>query len=392
MKKQEKNIVAPFPDELQLLVLLSRHKIGVEEDKKIKELEHTVDWPLLLDLAKKHRLTSHLVKNIGFLSDNVDSNVKEQIVMVQKGLSKKALLFSQNIIQINQKLTQNNIPHLFFKGPLLSLELYNDIGQRDYKDIDLLVPVDHIEKARELIQELGFNMQAPKPGLSQKQKKINYTLSHHYHLSKPKSALEIELHWNMTNPKTFFPADTKRLILNAVHIKFSNHSIPYISRIENLVFLAAHGSIHQWYRLFWLKDFSEIIRQSTPNQIYEAFKLSQKLKLETPFWQACKLSNSIYNIAIPDYIQKIRKNKSFIQSCTKSIAHKDLRQQGILGKIKFVLYRLKLKSDFKYYFSLVYRLRTHFTDWEILPLPAKLFFMYYILRPFLLIYKLFKTK
>ena len=35
--------------------------------------------------------------------------------------------------------------------------------------------------------------------------------------------------------------------------------IPYISEIENIVFLAAHGAVHQWYRLFWLKDISVLI-------------------------------------------------------------------------------------------------------------------------------------
>lgn len=392
MIKKYQHIVPQLTNELQMLILLSQDYLNNKEAKKIELLETAVDWNLFYDLTRKHRLTSHVLKNLYYLSNNVNKEIKQKLITAQKECSKKALLYSQFLIKIHMQLKKYQIPHLFFKGPLLSLQLYRDIGQRDYRDIDLLVPVQHIEVARELIQELGFFMLAPKKKLNRKQQKINYTISHHYHLTKPNSMLEIELHWNMTNPKTFFPIDTKKLIQNSININISNHKIPSVSTVENLAFLAAHGSIHQWYRLFWLKDFSEMIHQSHYEDIYQAWKLSQKLKLEIPFWQACILSHIIYNIDIPEFISNIKKNKQFIHSCIQSIANKDFKKQGLSGKIKFILYRLKLKPDFKYYFSIIYRLRTHFTDWEILPLHSKFFFIYYIIRPFLLLYKFLQTK
>ncbi|MFP4025101.1 MAG: nucleotidyltransferase family protein [Thiohalospira sp.] len=388
------HIISKFSGELQLLILLSQQNLSNVETEKIETLERLVNWELFFELAQKHRLISHVVKNLRHLSNYTKPEIKKQLKDTQKELSQKALLYSKYLIQINKNLKENNIPHTFFKGPLLSLELYNDIGFRDYRDIDLMVPLSHIENAKNIIQDLGFIMFAPKINLSTRQKKTNYTISHHYHLKIPGSPIDIELHWNLTNPKAYFPLQTEKIITNSVLIEIAQHKIPYISKPDNIAFLAAHGAIHQWYRLFWLKDFSEIIRQSTKHEIQAAWEILKKQKLEKTFTQACLLANLLYQSPVPKWIDigQINFTGSSIKHCIKSISNKDLRQQGILGKIKFVLYRLKLKPDINYYFSLIFRLRTHYTDWEVMPLPNALFFLYYFLRPFILIYKLLYKK
>lgn len=392
MIKQLEDIIPQFSNELQLLILLSQHDLNKAEIEKIETLEKLVDWKLFFELAHKHRLISHVVKQIKQYPNILKSEIKKQLIEKQQGLSRKALLYSQYVLKIHEGLNQKNIPHTFFKGPLLSLELYKDIGFRDYRDIDLLVPLSHIENARKIIQEFGFVMLAPKKTLSKKQKKINYTISHHYHLTKPNTPIEVELHWNLANPKTYLPLETKKIIADSINIEIAKQNLPYISKPENIVFLAAHGAIHQWYRLFWLKDFSEIICQSSNEDIYKAWKLSQKNRLGKTFKQACNLSNLLYKTEIPQYIDNIGYTNSLIQGALKSISDKELRQQGLGGKIKFVWYRLKLKPDINYHISLIFRLRTHFTDWEIFPLPNYLFFLYYIFRPFILIYKFLNRK
>ncbi|MEA2106664.1 MAG: nucleotidyltransferase family protein [Bacteroidota bacterium] len=392
MKNQLQHIISKFSNELQLLILLSQHDLNKAEIEKIETLEKLIDWELFINLAQKHRLISHIVKQTKPYPNILKSEIKKQLKKVQMGLSRKALLYSQYVLKIHNGLNQNNIPHTFFKGPLLSLELYKDIGFRDYRDIDLLVPISHIENARKIIQEFGFVMLAPKKTLSNKKKKINYTISHHYHLTKPNTTIEVELHWNLTNPKTYLPLETKKIIADSMNIEIAKQKLPYISKSENIAFLAAHGAIHQWYRLFWLKDFSEIIGQSYNEDICKAWELSQKYKLEKTFIQACNLSNLLYKTEMPKFIDTIDLTNSLIQGAIKSISNKDLRQQGIGGKIKFVLYHLKLKPSINYYISLIFRLRTHFTDWEIFPLPNYLFFLYYIFRPFILMYKFLNRK
>ena len=374
-----------FSDELKLLILLSQNNNKLSHETNFEN----INWELFIELLRKHRLVSHIIKN-KITKELLPNTIYERIKQIHVNQSKKTLLFTGELFKIHEILDKNNISHVFFKGSLLSLELYNDIGFRNFKDIDLLVDKENIERAATLIQSLNYSFIEPKIKLSEKQKKVNYSISHHYHLRHNINPIEVELHWNLTNPKSFFSVTTNELINNKINLDFQNQQLPYISSSENMAFLAAHGAIHQWYRLFWLKDFSELFLKTGSEEINNAWKLAEKLKLKKCLTQACVLSHLIYKTDLPTFINSKKFNSKLIQVPLKSIATTELKQQGGFGKFEYVFYRLRLKPNIKYYFDLIYRLRTHFSDWELIKLPDKLFFLYYLLRPFLLIYKSFK--
>ena len=383
MINYNKIIEQKFSNELKLLIFLSQDELN--QPHYTGNLDE-IDWDEFIYLVLKHRLTSHVLKHAKFLADNIPISTYEKLIETRLEHSKKSLNYAIHAIRIYQKFKENNISHCFFKGPLLSLELYNDIGYRSFRDIDILVEEKDAEKAKSIIEELDFKCIYPKTKLTEKQKRINYSISHHYHFVHPVQGIDIELHWNITNPQSYFGVDSKEILLNSLNLKVSNYELPYISKLENLVYQAAHGAIHQFYRLFWLKDFSVFLSKTDSKEITEAYELSTKLKLERCFIHACVLSNLIFKIKLPGFIDNKVSTKN-IETSLISISSIDLSQKGIKGKLKYVIYRLRLKSDFKYYMDLIYRLRTHLTDWELIKLSDSLFFLYYILRPFLLIYK-----
>jgi len=372
-----------FSDELKLLIFLSQEKLN---NSPFSVNLNNIDWENFVNLTIKHRLVSHVLQHSEYLAENFQIPTYEKLIDNRLKHSKTSLNYAIHAIRIFQEFKEKNIPHIYFKGPLLSLELYNDIGYRSFGDIDVLVEKQNAEKAKSLLEELGFTCIYPKIKLTEKQKKVNYSISHHYQFTHPIQPIHIELHWNITNPKSYFSIASHDIISNSINIKVSNFELPYISKIENIVFQAAHGSIHQWYRLFWIKDFSKLLTMTNPEDLRKAFELSKKLKLQNCFVQACLLSNLLYKCDIPSF-ESLSIKQNLIKIPLYSISEKDLSKQGVFGKIKFVFYRVRLKPDFNYYFELIYRLRTHLSDWELIKLPKNLFFLYYVLRPFLLIYK-----
>jgi hypothetical protein len=375
-----------FSDELKLIHFLS-------QNSSVKNLATSskINWILFIDLIKKHRLVSHVLKH-SESKDILPASIYKELKTIQLSQIKKSLLLNSELLRIHDALNKKNIDHLFFKGSLLSFELYNDTGFRNFRDIDLLVHKSNIEQAKSAIIELEYKLFDPDFELTKKQKRINYSLSHHYHLQHKELPVDIELHWNLTNPKSFLSITTEKLLKNKQFVDFQTYNLPYISKLENIVFLAAHGSIHQWYRLFWLKDFSILLSSLNINEIQEAWELSKELSLQKCFIQACFLSENIYNNTLPDCIREQKFKSSLLKVPLKSIATTELKQSGLIGKLKYPLYRLRLKSDLKYCFDLIFRLRTHFSDWKRVKLPDFLFFLYYPLRPFLLVYKLITKK
>lgn len=387
MNQIKNYISSKFSEELKLIIYLTQNNLESSYQGDLTKM----DWDIFLELAIKHRVVSHILKHSTFLAEKIPIPVYENLIEIRLEHSKRALNFAIHAIRIHEEFNEQNIDHCFFKGPLLSIDLYNDIGYRNFRDIDVLVNIKDVEKAKEIIENFNFTCVYPKIKLTEKQKKINYSISHHYHFVHSIQGIEIELHWNMTNPKSFLELATNHIITNKESLKVSNYELPYISKIENLVYQAAHGSIHQWYRLFWLKDFSVLITKTDENELKSAYNLSKRLKLERPFIQACILSNQIYNIKEINFIESKIKS-GLIKTPLNSIYTKDLSQKNIMGKLRFVFYRLKLKKDSDYYGELLFRLRTHLSDWEIIKLKDSQFFLYYFLRPFLIIYKFFFSK
>lgn len=380
MKQKLQHIAENFSDELKLLILLSKPDIHQNDTEQVKKLAIQINRNRFLELALRHRLAGHIITHLELLSEHFPENFTSLLIEKQQGLSKKSLLHTKYLLQVNKILTENQVPHLFFKGSLLSQELYGDLGRRDYKDIDMLVPVEYVEKARTLIMEMGFKMIEPGMQLSAKQRKVNYTISHHYHLGKPEERIEIELHWNLTNPYSVFPVAAIEMIDNAKTIEIAGSKLPGLSNPYKLVFLAAHGSIHQWYRLFWIKDFAEILKSISPKELLEAKELAETLKLNRCLHQGIGLANVLYNLDM-----QCNYHKTSIPAALEAIKTEPSKMKGVWGKIRFVTYRMQMKPDWRYYFHLLFRLRTHFTDWEKVQLKDRWFFVYYIIRPFLLV-------
>lgn len=373
-----------YSKEFKLLILLSQDEL---EPEKLLQHFSDINWNTFLELVIKHKLVSQIHKNIHILEKMAPYEVLERIKQYKIQQTQKALNYMSFAINIHQCFAKKSIPHCFFKGLLLSQEIYGDIGFRSFSDLDLLVDIRHIEEARRIIEELGFTCINPDSDFSAKQRKINYSLSHHYFFRNETKNINVELHWNISNPQSFFNVSTNEILSSAESIFISGLQIPYLSRGINLVYLASHGSVHQWYRLFWLKDFSVLLSQTNVEDLKIALELSQKLKLETCFHQACLLANLFYKAKLPDFFQDKSIWDIFIRIPVKSIHTNELKFRGSLNKVGFVVYKLLLKRSAVYYWDLLFRLRTHPTDWAIIRLPDKLFPLYYVFRPFLLIYR-----
>jgi len=84
-------------------------------------------------------LISHILKHSEYLSSIIPAEFIQKLKQEKIEQLKKALNYTNYIIQSHELFVENNIPHCFFKGPLLSFELYGDVGYRNFGDIDILV-------------------------------------------------------------------------------------------------------------------------------------------------------------------------------------------------------------------------------------------------------------
>ncbi|MFP3860899.1 MAG: nucleotidyltransferase family protein [Bacteroidales bacterium] len=379
--------IKQYSPELKLLIRFSRN------DQDSHEVPHHLSTEKFLNLLQRHKLISIVYSNLAHTETGISATLRENIKQKHSSNTKRNMNFLREIILLSSQLNKQNIPHLFIKGPVLSQMLYNDPLLKSSIDIDILTSFEHVEKMHALLSEAGYRMIYPSFDLNKTERNINYRISHHYNFRHPEKQVNIELHWKLMNPRALLPIDFEELYKRSVEVDINQHKIRTMGKSDYLLYLAVHGSKHRWYSLGWLKDFSELIRQASPEEFTRAFEKAEKFKLLKPFVQGNVLSHLLFKNPLDERIINFYKRKPPERFIIRALqAVKTPIEKIRSHKSGRLMYQFKLRNDLRYWLTLLFRLRTHHSDWEALRLPAWLFFLYYPLRPFLFLYRMYRDR
>jgi hypothetical protein len=187
-----------------------------------------------------------------------------------------------------------------------------------------------------------------------------------------KFRITIELHWRY----------------RGVIRGFNLTAVRPLNNVEEFLYLCTHGTEHAWFRLKWLFDLVQILDKNEfewDAVCMRAKELDCLLHLEI----AWLTLNRILGLPIPIQIEKGLNGKVYesqmnhIAFCLESLETVNendwMRWQHLLYLKGFPKRRSGL--------YLVMRYLTGPEDWKLLPLPNGLFFLYFLLRPFLLLWR-----
>ncbi len=397
-----------YPDELKYLLLLTQRKNTYISTLKFR---NDLDQKLFLSLIQKHKLLPHISKALNedqdFFQTNVSPNIKtpdspfsqelvSRLQTKQKAITKQMMTLTREMVLLTEELNNKEIPHLFIKGPVLSQLLYDDPFKKDSIDLDLLIPFEYLEQTHAKLVEKGYRMTYPRFSLNKAQQTINYKISHHYNFFHQQKRVMIELHWKLINPYTLLPVPFSELYKNAQTVSLNQYAIKTLSIEDYFLYLAVHGSKHRWYNLAWLKDFSQLIQISSETTISKSVTRALRMGFHKPIIQAFILSHTLFGTTVPKQIEELYKQEkhidSFIMQALQAINEPARSVGSSSGNITKLTYNFQLRKRIGYKLTLIFRLRTHHRDWEILRLPGWLFFLYYPLRPVLFIIRILKKK
>ena len=98
----------------------------------------------VISFATHHRLASRLYKELQQNPSNYPIEAIEKLKHLHKKNTLKMLRFVTELTRISELFKQHDIPMITFKGPVLSLQLYGDINQREPRDLDVFVTKKNI--------------------------------------------------------------------------------------------------------------------------------------------------------------------------------------------------------------------------------------------------------
>ncbi|MEH7096696.1 nucleotidyltransferase domain-containing protein [Neobacillus vireti] len=389
MKRNASLNLTLVPEELKLILEIIR--VGKTGNKQIhekwKSVSNNLDWDLFLELAIHHRLYPILYSYL--------KKVDTYSIIPCQMIKKLSQLYKINTLQmlqlraemdcLGELLTKNQIRILFLKGPVLGSELYGDLSLRTSCDLDFLVPIGELKKTEKVLMDNGY----------EKDDYIKTVLGdwkwRHHHLTYHNRSknIKIEVHWRL-NPGPGSEPNFSELWERKRRIKGGLNSLYYLGLEDLLFFLITHGARHGWSRLRWLMDIDRILET---NFNWQGVQLLDKYGYKHVAGQTFILSSQLLNTNIPF------KLKSFISGRLP----KKLSQDAIFYIEKMVelhsnnvpediakYHKRHLISLMSYQQKLLFKLSYLYpypTDIETLPLPKSLHFLYFLLRPFLWLWR-----
>jgi hypothetical protein len=296
------------------------------------------------------------------------------------------LLLWNEWTQISTASRQLNINLFLYKGLALSYQLYDDATIRPTRDLDVFVHTDDLFNADLLFKKMGYRRTKPDFELSKKQQKQIHHHIHHFSYVHPDKKILVELHWQLVIPQSLFPKGE-----NVFNSSLSQASEPFQQYPWEwlLHYLIVHGSMHHWYKLVWLSDIDTILKKNVVH--WDVFNsLTRTFDDERMVHSGFTLANRIFATPFPFDFSLNRSENKLVDFCMNSILKEQnyLKSKGF-SRIRRVRYLALLRNSFKHKMNCWFAISTNSEDWKLIPLNDRWFFLYYLLRPFLMLYVLF---
>jgi len=371
--------LANVPRELMVILeLLKKNDGNINQD-----LFTNLDWDLFIQQAKHHRVYPvlyPLLKNDPV--DCIPIKVIQQLSQEYKRNTFKMLYLSAEMERVSKFFTEDSIRLLFLKGPVIAHELYGDVSLRTSSDLDFLVPIEDLEKAEAILVNQGY----------EKDDYIKTVLKdwkwrhHHATFIHPKKGLKLEIHWRL-NPGPGIEPRFEVLWERKTKSKLINYPVYFLGKEDLFLFLVSHGARHGWSRLRWLLDIHQIIKQTIDWK--KTYNLLKTYQFHNAGAQALVLTNTLLNSPLSADMNPIVANKRSKELAQEAIfylermvnLHTDPVPEEISRYHSRHLFSLMSRKQKLWYLLSI--LHPFPEDADALPLPKKLHFLYFPLRPFI---------
>ena len=339
----------------------------------------------IISMSSRHGILPLIYKTLKKLHEDhpdTPSNLLNELKVQYLHIAQKNILMSAELLRIMKLFQENGIKALAFKGPTLSEMAYGDITLRQYGDLDILTKKEDLRKINALLRNEGYTHLF---SLTAIQESMWIKHMHDIGFYQPKKGIHLEIHWSFLDEDYPIPLPLKRFWEEHQDIKLNGHTITTFSNENLLMYLCIHGSKHLWERIEWIKDIDLLIQNRKID--WETFiKITEKSGFEPMIYLGLSLTVLLFHTPLPEErkreIFKYQHSNSTSQFILESWESPKSTFQNTKGMLTlFPSTRTKILYLHKVIF------KPSRNEYLFMDLPKGLYWVYYLVRPYLLLKK-----
>ncbi len=346
--------------EIRLLLFCCRPAVSREGLTGMKNMiGQGFDWKTFSRLAVFHRVVPVVTDFLdAHLPGSVPPGAPAALKRAREYERLRSLKLMGETVRLAKLLEKNGITAVFLKGPVLALQLYGDVSLREAGDIDILVHEKDLDRIHRIMREnrFGVHPRRHEPFFSSATARKNH-MKRFNHInfkgdesegSGPKA--RIECHYRLFNNPAFFPLHMENIRDRLQVFEYAGTRFHLLPPYDEILYLLAHGAVHQWYHLKWLLDISRLCVSATPDW-ERLFAGARHWGLERAAAQGLLLSRLLLDTPRPANLRELRYNERITAKLTRTAAriitgaeHRMLPQREFFS-LERKPYLLRLKKD-----------------------------------------------
>jgi hypothetical protein len=246
------------PPEVELLLSCARSRIDpIAAERVRKALKEAIDWERLVEAASRHGTAPLLYWNLSRLGCN---GIPESTLSRLKGAFNAIALWNLSLtgelLKLLKLFGDVGIRALPIKGPALAATAYGNLSLRTFSDLDILMAMDDIRRAKEVLISQGYHAKLELTASEE----ASYLRSHHdYKFVHGDGRIVVELQTGITQWSFAFPIDFEDLWQRREEMTLAGVSVLNLPTEDLLIILCVHGAKHHWDQLKWISDIAELV-------------------------------------------------------------------------------------------------------------------------------------
>jgi hypothetical protein len=359
-------------------------------------LRRSLDWEYLLEMGAEHRMLPLVYWHLtSASSEAVPENILSQLRHGFRTNKLRALLLAKELLDLHKLFERRKIPIIPYKGPVLAASVYGDLGLRMSGDLDLLIRVQDVPEAKEMLVLRGYKPTPWKTDtrLTPNQEAAFLRFEREYPFEHCDSGIGVELQWGVTDRHFPFSLGMEFMKERLQRVSLGGGTVPSFAPDVMLLILCVHASVHHWERLQWICDVAEMIRVCQKMDWNCVMERAAALGSERMLLLGLHLAHELLGADIPENAWRRIKADPAVGALAAEVYaglfQKHVESRGILEGSLFrsFHYRMHERRRDRFKYTLHTMIDPNLADWDRYPLPERLFPLYYVIRPVRLVCK-----
>lgn len=360
----------------RLVVCAARPSLDAAGEGQIHALlRHELDWLHVLISANRQGVIPLLEKNLAHRE--VPPDIATELRNWKQEIFTFNLFLSGALIKLLDLLEAHGVQVIPFKGPVLTLQAHGDLGLRQYKDLDILVRRNEVEKVCRLLRAEGFELA---PDLTPAQKAASLRFGCALTFIDARNVI-VDVHWRVAERHLGIELSTNQFWTRLERVNLGNRTLLTLSAEDLLLVLCCHGYAHAWDRLAWVCDLGILIERRTDLDWSYVFERARRAGVLKILLLGLSLARDLLHVTLPPEANRGLEHDEVVRTNARRMMVELFAPNDHPAKFSLLSQHLRMRErmqdKLRGFFATIVIPREY--DWMFASVAAPL---YYLIRPF----------